>query len=232
MIWALIPAIAGMASQAAGSAQAQASTIEAAKSQAYAADLAQKFQKEMLNKELKKLKPYSDVGLKRGLPFMQQILEQGDLSAGTGMAGTGKPGELTLSDMPFYRMQRGAGLQALEEAGFGGSDYVRNQYLGDLGTAENAATRARLQDLLSIGLGASGSAGQGAQSYATQTGQRMSSLANILSSAQSQRSLIEQQGINRLGGQISSIPSYLYQQNRGQRGGYTTYANPYSAPIV
>lgn len=213
MIWALIPAIAGMASQAAGGAQAAAATVEGAQTQADIEAMNREFQEELFNKELERNRPRYEAGLEKGLPQFKNIL---------------KTGRVDLEKMPAYRAQRKMGENALSRFG-ADSPFARNRLSERLGVAENEATKARLNDLLQLSLGASGSAGQGAANFANAASTGYANIGNVLAGGNQQAAQQRQSTYGNLAGQIGSIPAYISQRNylnQGSGNPYITTQNP------
>lgn len=194
--WAMIPAIAGMAGQAAGGRQQRAATIEGAETQAEIERMNRDYQRELFEKEQARQKPYYEMGLQNALPMVDKYLQQGQVSQ---------------EQMPLYRMQKDAGLNALAEQNVGG--YGRERFMEGLNATEQDATYNRLMDALKFGLGASSAAGAGASNFA---GSYMNSLARgnrALSAGESRAASQRQSMYSNLAGQASSIPAYSYLQN-------------------
>lgn len=202
---ALIGMAGGMASQAAGGAQNAAATKEGAQTQAAIEAMNRQFQKEVWDAEMGRRKPYYDAGL-RNLPQL--------------MAASQYRNDPTQS--AAYRAQYGFGENALRGAGLGDSATLRYLSQGG-GDAEREASYNRLLDLERIGLGASESAGSGAQNYANAVSNSLMTAGNAMGQGYAGAAAKREGAYQNALGQASSIPAYYAQLNYTQQnagGGY------------
>jgi hypothetical protein len=202
-MWPLIAAGAGMLAQGIGGNQAAESTVTGARTQADIERMNRDFQRQLFDAEMERLQPRYQAGTQRGLPLLGQYLSQGRVDQ---------------SQMPLYQMQRGRGLQGLQDEGMD-NPFTRSYFTEGLDAAENEAGYSRLGDLLQIALGASGSAGAGAQNFASGLSTSFMNQGNALSRGQAGGDAIRGSMYGNLAGQASGIPAYLSQSNylRNQR---------------
>lgn len=190
-----------MGAEAVGSQQAADARIEGSQTSAEIQQLNRDFQESLFQDQMARLEPRHDVAATRGLEMMEQYADTG---------------EMDLESSPYYRMQRDAGISGLEGAGYGDNPYAEQQFMDALGAAETDAGYARLSDLMQIGMGASSSAGAGAQNFATQMGQSYGQTGAALAGGQMGAGQIRNSMYSNLAGQASSIPAY-YSYTGSQR---------------
>lgn len=205
---ALVAAAGSAAMGAAGSNAAMAATKEGAQSQANVEEMSRQYQRKLFDEEMERLRPYHETAVQEGLPLMQQYLSEGGIDQ---------------SQMPLYNMQMDAAMSGLEGQGVG--DYGMNRYRDSLSAAENDAGYARLQDMMQIGMGASGAAGQGAGNFATGQAQSFINSGNALARANMQANNMQNSMYGDLADQFSSIPAYASQRAYNNQWKANQYEN-------
>lgn len=188
--WALIPALAGMASQAAGAEAGAAATVEGAKTQAAISQLGQDYQKRLLDKELAMTEQDRALGY-AALPAFQKYLYEREAPGGGLTEMRGQLMGEALSDLrpEVQRTVRDRAMAGEQESAYG-----------------------RLLDMIRVGQGEAASAGQayGGQSAALSNllMQRGARGSEALRSAAEQR-----QGMSRgIATALGDIPAYAQQQ--------------------
>jgi hypothetical protein len=141
----------------------------------------------------------------RQQPFIQAGLDALPLAE---LAAVGQGG---FRDTPIFRQREETGLAALMEAIQGGelSGFAGERFATGLEASEEAQNRARLNDLLNIGLGASGAAGQAGGTLADLATRSAVAGADI-SAGGAQTSFEQRQNaINQALEGLSGIPSFI-----------------------
>jgi hypothetical protein len=189
-IWSLIPAIAGMASQAAGAEAGAAATVEGAKTQAEIQQMGTDFQREMLEKELEMTAADRAMGY-AALPGIQRYVYGRQAPEGGLSRFRGELMGEALSDLR----------PEVQEA-------VRQR----ASAGEEEQAYGRLLDMARIGQGQAASAGQAYGGYSN-------ALANLLMQTgarggEALRQAAEtRQGISTgIAGTLGDIPAYMKQQ--------------------
>jgi len=199
---ALLSTGAGLGAQAAGGAAAGAATEQGAETQAAIEKLNQAYRKKIFDEQMARLMPYQQAGVNQGLPLLSQYLS----------------GNVDLSSMPLYNMQKTAGETGLKQQGMA-NPFVMNYFNEGLNAAENQAGRGRFSDLLQLSLGASQNAGQGAQNYANALSNSFVNTGNSLSSGTMNANNIRQSAYGDIAGTVGGIPAAYqnYKTNQGIR---------------
>lgn len=137
-------ALAGMAmsaaSSTAGTAAAQASSIEGAQASSDIEALNRSVQRSNFEKELARQKPFYETG-KAAIPLYEAAMKN----------------TLDVTKLPLYQMQKG-----MIESSFGEDtpQYIKDNAFRSLEAQEGELAKTRLADIQQIGLGQAGSAGQ------------------------------------------------------------------------
>lgn len=186
-------ALGSMYLQKKGADEARDATLEGAYAQSQQEAANRQFQRKMFDEDIIRRLPYINMG-KPSLGLQQEFIDQG---------------QIDLSEMPLYNMQRESGLELLGQEGMD-DPYVRDYFLKGLNATEQDASYSRLGDALQLALGQSESAGRGAQNFSGQyTGSLMRG-GNALASGAMQADNQRQSMYRSLADQASQIPAWAY----------------------
>ena len=191
---ALIPAIAGIGAQAAGGEAARKTTLEGARSALETQRLGQDFAREILEGSIAREQPFIQAG-QAALPLSQ-------LAA---------LGEGQFRDTPIFRERESTGLAELADAIQGEqiSGFARDRFGRGLDVSEEAQSRARLNDLLAIGLGSAGTAGQEGGTLANLATQAALRGGDIRATGAQTAFEQRQNAINQALGELGGLPSFF-----------------------
>lgn len=211
-----LPAIltaVGIGSQAVGAGEARKATEAGAREALASSRKGREFAQELLDESIALQQPFIEAG-QGALPLAELAARfEGDFR------GT-----------PAFAAREEQGMTALLNAIQGDelSGFASDRFGGRLDASEQGMNRARLNDLIAIGLGSSGSAGQQSGTLAdlaTRSAIQGGSLAGTgAQTAFEQR----QNAINQAASEFSGLPAFLASLNTGGGGGnpFVTNRNP------
>lgn len=212
MAWmALAGMIGSLAGQAAAGQQQSAATKEGAQSQAEIEGMNRAYQQREFDKIIADNVPFREAG-NQAIPLWKDAASN----------------KLNVQGMPLYELQK----QLIEQGNEGNEApaYIGERSLAGLRGVEGEAQKGRLIDLVKVGLGASGSAGQAnlglgnvlGQSYMNQGD---SAAAGLMNAANIRQSLINK-GLE----EASGYPAYQASQRKNRLSSfgdaYSTWRNP------
>lgn len=190
--FAAIPLIAQAGAGAAAGETERASTVEGARAQANIEKMSRDFAKERFEKDLERQEPFLEAGREALPELVAAIQNQSDVT-----------------NLPGFTTQQA----------------VRNEFLGEtpafikeradqaLEAFEGEKNKGRLLDLVNIGLGSAGSAGQTRVNLGSQVGRSLGQVGNIQAQALQDAAVQRQNTINQLGESLSGLPAYYAAQN-------------------
>jgi len=135
----------GMGANALGAEANRATTLEGVKTSADIQQMGLDFAQKLFDQSMARERPFIEAG-QAALPLAQLAAQ-----------GQGK-----YQETPLYQFRNESGAGSLANLVQGGeiSPFAQSRFTNGLNVSEEAQNRARLNDLLSIGLGSSGTAGQ------------------------------------------------------------------------
>ena len=208
----LLSSIGSLGAQAAGSASANASTIEGARTQAGIEAQNRAAQTRQFDQQIARQQPYVDVG-KRALPdFINALSNRGDVS-----------------NLPATQIQGG---MISDFLGPNAPDFIKDKALQNLNAVQLEGNKGRLSDLISIGLGGAGATTGSRLNLGSALGSSLSRQGNIESQGLQQSAQNRQNLANSLTTGLGGIPAYINTlyggggRNSGNRN--NTFSDPFN----
>jgi hypothetical protein len=203
----LVVGLGSIGAGAVGQQQAQAGSIEGAKTQAGIERLGRAASKEEFDKQIVRQQPFIDVGTRAIDPLTQAISNRGDVS--------GLPATQIQSDL----ISDFLGPQA--------PGFVTEDVLANLEATELERNKGRLSDLVNIGLGGVGSSAGSRINLGTTLGSSLLGSGNLAGQSLQDAAIGRQNTANQLTTSLGGLPAFIAGQRQPQPNNpFITAQNP------